>query len=75
HGLLRCTNQNCQETISSTLGFQYCLYNRDLAAYLHFILISRSFRDDGTVPERFRRQSTRRPRRRREKQDIEEGED
>ncbi|KAI8085694.1 hypothetical protein BDF21DRAFT_325420, partial [Thamnidium elegans] len=53
--LYRCTNQNCPETISSTLGFQYRLYNRDLAACLNFISIVRSLRDDGTVPEQFRR--------------------
>ncbi|KAI8076276.1 hypothetical protein BDF21DRAFT_422985 [Thamnidium elegans] len=59
HGLLRCTNQNYQETISNTFGFQYRLYDRDL------ISIIRSLNDDGIVPEWF--QSTRQHRRRRER--------
>ncbi|KAG2196762.1 hypothetical protein INT47_009653 [Mucor saturninus] len=44
HGLLRCTNQTCM-TKMQTQGFQYKLWNRDLAACLNMISIILNLRN------------------------------
>ncbi|KAI7893159.1 uncharacterized protein EV154DRAFT_542941 [Mucor mucedo] len=63
HGLLRCTNQTCV-TKMQTQGFQYKLWNRDLAACLNMISIILNLRNTGQIPERFARHvhSKKRPR-------------
>ena len=51
HGLLRCTNQTCQQAC----GGHDRLWNRDLLAVLNFRHILNGLRVEGERPERFRR--------------------
>ncbi|KAI9225756.1 MAG: hypothetical protein DHS80DRAFT_19824, partial [Piptocephalis tieghemiana] len=61
HGLLRCTNQYCLESMrritrskSSTASRR--LWNRDMAAALNLRHILDGLRNDGVIPTRFQRQ-------------------
>jgi len=61
HGLLRCKSEHCQRTISSATQNRplsepaYRLWNRDLLATLNMRHILYGLRNDGEIPERFRR--------------------
>ncbi|KAI9328982.1 hypothetical protein BD770DRAFT_423065 [Pilaira anomala] len=57
HGLLRCTNQKCLESVSNNNGNNFRVWNRDLAAVLNFATIVKQLRKTMTRPDVFKRKN------------------
>ncbi|KAJ2226577.1 hypothetical protein IWW45_007405, partial [Coemansia sp. RSA 485] len=58
HGLLRCQNENCLESVAGPKGFKRRrLWNRDIAAVLNLKHILVDLRENICIPERFSRKT------------------
>ncbi|KAI9366437.1 hypothetical protein BD770DRAFT_4816 [Pilaira anomala] len=57
HGPLRCTNQQCLESVSNNNGNNFRVWNRDLAAVLNFATIVKQLRKTMTRPDVFKRKN------------------
>ncbi|KAJ2714405.1 hypothetical protein H4R19_001746 [Coemansia spiralis] len=57
HGLQRCNSDQCMEAMAQGNGSEerWRLWNRDMAAAINFRDILFSLREDGVIPDRFRR--------------------